>query len=218
MRRTLTLNQKLAAGALALGALALFSRPFPGSIVTLDARELAAIVQSEVDHVTAPELAGWIVQARAHYRLIDLRDERTFADYHIPGAERVPITALDAAGIPRTETVVLYSDGGIHAAQAWFLLKARGYRGVYTLRGGLEAWQDEVLFPELAVDPTPFQAKQNERRTALARHFGGQAVSAGAPADGPRRPLPTSPPPQGRWRRRPVRRRRRRKGADPTRG
>jgi rhodanese-related sulfurtransferase len=197
MRRTLTINQKLAAGALALGALALFARPFPGGIVTLDARELAAIVQAEVDHVTAPELADWIVQARPDFRLIDLRDENAYAEYHIPGAERVPITALDEAGITRTETVVIYSDGGIHAAQAWFLLKARGYRGVYTLRGGFEAWQDEVLFPELAASPTPFQAKQNARREALAKHFGGQALSAGAASEGPRRPLPTVAAPAG---------------------
>jgi rhodanese-related sulfurtransferase len=197
MARTLTVNQRLAAGALALGAVALLSRPLPGGVVTLDATELAAIVQTEVDHVAAPELADWIVQARTDFRLIDLRDAPAYAEYHIPQAERVPITGLDRAALDRTETLVLYSDGGIHAAQAWFLLKARGFRSVYTLRGGFEAWQDEVLFPELAPNPTPFQARQNERRIALAQHFGGQPMAAGQAATGPRRPLPAVAAPAG---------------------
>ena len=54
----LTLNQKLATVAVALGALALFSVPHRGPVVTLDTRELAQIVEKEVDHVTPSELAA----------------------------------------------------------------------------------------------------------------------------------------------------------------
>ena len=50
----LTLNQKLAAAALLLGAVALFASPYPGTRVTLDAKELALIVGTEADHVEAP--------------------------------------------------------------------------------------------------------------------------------------------------------------------
>jgi rhodanese-related sulfurtransferase len=186
MRRwmsSLTLNQKLAALAFALGALAIFARPTGGGAVTIDPNDLARIVQAEVDHVEPFELADWIMAGRADYRLVDLRDERAFAEYHIPGAQRLPITELPDAGLPHNEKIVLYSDGGIHSAQAWFLLKAKGYQGVYMLLGGLDAWRDEVLFPALAENPTPYQQQRNDKLTAIAQHFGGQPRSGAAAAE-----------------------------------
>ena len=172
--RPLTLNERLAAAALALGALAMFAQPLPGGTVTVDARELALAVQRGGDRLDPLDLADWIVKGRADFRLIDLRDEQGYAAYHIPGAEHIALAALPEAGLLRNETIVLYSDDGVSAAQAALLLRALGFSGARALRGGLDAWRDEVLFPVLAGDPTPFQAQRNARLAALARHFGGQ--------------------------------------------
>jgi rhodanese-related sulfurtransferase len=183
----LTLNQKLALLALTLGIGALFISPTRGGAVSIDPVEMAVIVQREVDHVSADDLADWIIQGRADYRLIDLRDEKAFAEYHIPSAELLPITQLADAPLARNEKIVLYSDGGIHSAQAWFLLKARGYRGVYILLGGLDTWRDSVVFPVLAANPTPFQAERNAKLTARAAYFGGApgvASTAATAAEG----------------------------------
>ena len=181
---TLTLNQKLALGALVLGAVALFATPYPGSRVTLDAKELALAVAKEADHVEAPELAAWIIESRGDYRLIDLRSETEFAQYHIPTAVNVPMGNLTDAGLGRQEKLVLYSDGGIHSAQAWMLLKAQGYKGVYMLKGGSEEWKDQVLFPVLEDNPTPDQRLRDERLRAISTFFGGQPRSASAVAAG----------------------------------
>jgi rhodanese-related sulfurtransferase len=183
--RSLTLNEKLAAAALALGALAVFARPMPGGTVTVDARELALAVQREADRLDPLDLADWIVAGRADFRLIDLRDEPAYAAYHIPGAEHVAVAALPDAGLLRNETIVLYSDDGVSAAQAALLLRALGFHGARALRGGLDAWREEVLFPVLASDPTPFQAGRNARLAALARHFGGQPRQGGGTAAAP---------------------------------
>ncbi len=172
--RSLTLNERLAAVALVLGALAVFARPVPGGTVTVDAGELALAVQRQADRLDPLDLADWIVKGRADFRLIDLRDEQAYAEYHIPGAERVAVAALPDAALLRNETIVLCSDDGVSAAQAALLLRAMGFHGARALRGGLEAWRDEVLFPVLADDATPFQAGRNARLAALARHFGGQ--------------------------------------------
>ena len=125
---SLTLNQKLAVLALALGAVALAATPYPGSRVTLDARELALVVSREADHVECTELAAWVVESRADYRLIDLRTEAEFGQSHIPGAVNIPLAGLMDAGLGRQEKLVLYSEGGIHSAQAWMLLRAQGTR------------------------------------------------------------------------------------------
>jgi rhodanese-related sulfurtransferase len=173
----LTLNQKLAAVALALGALALFSEPHRGPFVKLDARELALVVEQEVDHVKPAELAAWIVEGRSDYRLIDLRTAEEFAAYHIPTAENAALTALADYPLLRNEKIVLYSEGGIHSAQAWLLLRAQGYEGVYTVLGGLDGWKDEVLFPALPAEAGPRERAQFGRTAALAQFFGGQPRS-----------------------------------------
>jgi rhodanese-related sulfurtransferase len=197
--RALTLNQRLAAAALALGALALFSTPHRGPVVTLDTRELALIVEKEVDHVTPPELAGWIVQGRSDYRLIDLRAESDYATYHIPTAENVTVAALPEFPLLRTEKIVLYSDGGIHAAQAWMLMQAQGYRAVYTVLGGLDAWKDEVLYPALPAQASALERARFERAVAVARFFGGEPRSGGVAAAPATMALPklAAPAPSG---------------------
>lgn len=187
--RSLTLDEKLAAAALVLGALAVFAQPVPGGTVTVDARELADAVQREAGRIDPPELADWLVKGRADLRLIDLRDEQAYAEYHIPGAEHVSPAGLPDAGLLRNETIVVYSDDDLAAAQAWVLLRALGFHGARALRGGLDAWRDEVLFPLLAGDPTPFQASRNARLEALARHFGGQPRGGDGTA--------VAPPPTG---------------------
>lgn len=178
----LTLNQKLGAVALALGALALASQPHRGPFVRLDARELALVVEQEVDHVTPAELAAWIVEGRADYRLIDLRTAGEFESYHIPTAENAPLSALADYPLQRNEKIVLYSEGGIHSAQAWLLLRAQGYTGAYTVLGGLDGWKDEVLFPALPADAGPKERARFERAAAVARFFGGEARADGTPA------------------------------------
>jgi len=180
----LTLNQKLALAAIALGAGALFAAPYPGSKVTLDARELALVVGTEADHVEAPELAAWIIENRADYRLVDLRTEKEFATYSIPTAVNIPMSVLPEAGLGRQEKLVLYSEGGIHSAQAWMLLKALGHKSVYMLKGGLDEWKDQVVFPVLADDPTPAQRARDERLKAMSAFFGGQPRSAASAAAG----------------------------------
>ncbi len=157
----------LGTGALIVG------NPGESASISIDPQELAEIVHREVDHISPDELADWIIQGKKDYRLIDLRPESEYTLYHIPGAECVPITGLASAGLLRNEKIVLYSEGGIHSAQAWFLLRARGYRGVYLLRGGLDAWKDEVLFPALPPGASPADELAFEKRKKVSMFFGG---------------------------------------------
>ena len=69
----MTPTRILAALAVVLGLLAVFGDPYVGPNVSVDTRELAAIVEGEIDHVTPVELADWIIEGNTEYRLIDLR-------------------------------------------------------------------------------------------------------------------------------------------------
>ncbi len=195
-----TRNRVLAAAALGLGVLALAGNPYRGHTVTMNTQDLATIVASKVDHVTATELADWIVQNRSDYRLIDVRDPAEFAVDHIPTAENIPITDLPDAGLGRNEKIVLVSEGGIHSAQAWMLLRAQKYTGVYILFGGLDAWRDEVVSPIAPSNPTPEEARAFERAVQVSRFFGGapRAAVSDSAAGAPRllaTPAPASPAP-----------------------
>ncbi len=187
-------NQRLALLALVLGLGALaIGTPRSGK-VTIDERELAAIVEGEVDHVTPDELADWIVAGRQDYRLIDLRTAADYAGYHIPQAENLAITALADADLARNEKIVLYSAEGIHSAQAWFLLKAKKFPAVYILLGGLKQWTEQVVFPETpAASATPAERIAFAGAAERARFFGGApraAAAAGGAAGAPMAPAP----------------------------
>lgn len=190
-------------GVLGVGALVI-GDPTKGSSVTLDTQDLAAIVQGEVDHVEPAELADWLIAGRQDFRLIDLRDEADFAAYHIPEAERIPIVGLEAADLARNEKIVLYSEEGIHSAQAWMLLKAKKYPAVYILVGGLKGWKDHVLFPvQPGPGASPAEQAEFAKAAQVAAHFGGAPRAAVAPGAAPSLatlPTPASPtvaPPVG---------------------
>jgi rhodanese-related sulfurtransferase len=174
----LTLNQALGLVALLLGAVAVFANVYPGRTVTVHETELLTATARAENHVPPAELAGWIIEGRADYRLIDLRDERAFGEYHVPTAENVPLTSLPEHGLLRNEKIVLYADGDLPAAQAWLLLRGRGYRGVYTLQGGLDGWKGQVLFPVMPERPGPEEQARFNQAAHVAKFFGGQPRAA----------------------------------------
>lgn len=193
----LTRNQKLALFAVALGLGALvIGTPRSGKIV-LDERELAAIVEGELDHVTPDELADWIIAGRQDFRLIDLRTAAEYAEYRIPQAENLAITALVDSDLARNEKIVLYSAEGIHSAQAWFLLKAKKFPAVYILLGGLKQWTEQVVFPESPGESAgPAERIAFAKAAERAKYFGGASRApavAGAKAAVPGASAPTLP-------------------------
>lgn len=195
-----TLNQKLGAIALILGAVAIVAAVRPGRTVSFHAKDLLTRVEREDDHVTPARLATWIIEGRTDYRLIDIRDPAAFAAYHIPTAENIPLSQIADGALARTDKIILYGDGGIHAAQGWMVLNAMGYGRAYSLREGLDAWKDEVLYPIAPVQPTPEAAARFERAAQVARFFGGRPRAADAPASttpaqGPAPDAPAVAPP-----------------------
>lgn len=149
----------------------------PSQLATIG-REIA----EESDHVDALQLATWIRDARPGLRILDVRerldDDSTL--YAIPGAERVALGDVADLTIAPNEHVVLYSDGGAHAAQAWVILRARGFHNVHVLRDGLAAWEDDVLSPAMPAVSDSLTAKRFAEIRALSLWFGGRPHTAGA--------------------------------------
>jgi rhodanese-related sulfurtransferase len=171
-RRRPGIERALAVVAIVGGVLAVIAgsptRPTRGSV---DVTELARIVEHEEDHVTAAELARWIRDDKPRLRVLDIRADSEFGDFHILGATHVSLAAIARMPLDSAATYVLYSEGGTHAAQGWFLLRARGVKNVFFLRGGLYEWLEQVMNPRVA-STTP-QAERDSIR-ALTLWFGGK--------------------------------------------
>jgi rhodanese-related sulfurtransferase len=162
----------------------------------VDVASLAQQIEHEDDHVTAIELAQWIKDRKPGLRVLDIRPDSEFEAYHIPSAERVPLKDIATMTPKGDATLVLYSEGGAHAAQGWVLLRSIGFTKVYFLRGGLLDWMDDVISPTLP-EASGNAAADSTRNghAALSRYFGG-VPRVGAV------PLPSSVSPTVRLRRR----------------
>jgi rhodanese-related sulfurtransferase len=170
-----TAQRGLAAVALALGALALIAgEPTRGADGRVDVVALARVVEREEDHIGALELARLIRDRPPDLRVIDLRSAEAFREYRIPGAEHMSLADLATRNFDQRSTIVLYSEGGTHAAQGWFLLRARGIERVHFLRGGLFEWVDQVMEARIAPDATQAERDAFREVADLSRYFGGQ--------------------------------------------
>lgn len=125
------IRRVLASLALLLG----LGAAFAGAPRSIDVDALAKQVAREEDHVTATELAQWIKDRKPGLRIINVG--RASA---LPHEETIPLESLTKTHFAPDETIVLVSDGGAHAAQAWVLLRILGHRNVYFLRGGVAEW------------------------------------------------------------------------------
>jgi len=153
-----------------------------------DTRRLVADIVAGRDQTTAVALAERI-KGGERMTVLDLRSEDEFRRFHIPSAEHATLAGLLNTALPRAVPIALYAGDGPRAAQAWAVLRVRGYRHVTYVREGLYEWIARVHEPSLAVDATAAERAEFERLAALSRYFGGQ----------PRLDVPRADIPAGYW-------------------
>lgn len=169
-----------------LGVLLAFSPAGTRKAASLTPQALAEAITNEADHITAEQLAKWLIDKRPDLLVVDMRAAEEFAQYHIPGAVNIPFVELfnEASQqiLSNDKVIVLYSNGGTHAAQAWVLLKQMGIES-YVLLGGLNYWAEAILNPkmpnELAADSEIL--KYQFQKSASGFFAPGGAIAA--PAD-----------------------------------
>lgn len=141
------------------------------------AQQLAEIIVNESDHITAEEVAQRLIDKEPDLQIADLRSAEEYATYHIPEAVNIPLTRLFNADeidkLDTGKTIVLCSNGGTHAAQAWVLLKQMGIES-YVLLGGLNYWTEAILNPQA---PSGLVANSEilkyQFRKGASEHFAG---------------------------------------------
>ena len=179
----ISIQKKLGFLALVLGFFAIFAgSPYDNSNVTINIRDLALIAQKDAYNISVKSVADGIIKGHIDYRIIDTRNPKEFSEYHIPMAQNVPLSGLLDQNFYPTDKIILYSDSNEKAALGWILLKAKKYKAVYILKGGLDAWKDQILFPKLPANATAEQVASFEKVKEVSKFFGG-SPQTGTSAD-----------------------------------
>ena len=182
MQLTQIFDRRLAVGLLlVLGALLALSPAGLRQAEQLSAQDISHMVTGKSDHVTAEEVSAWIIDKQPDLLIVDLRSSEEYQQYHLPGAVNIPLTRLfepeSLDQLSDLYTIVLYSNGGTHAAQAWVLLQQMGIKS-YVMLGGLNYWVDAILNPQppgdLAADS---EILQYQFRKGASGFFNGGGVS-----------------------------------------
>ena len=107
------------------------------------AREASAI-ELPSDELELREIGPREARELTECRLFDVREPDEFAAGHIPGAVSLPLSTLQEGHgrIPSGERCLIYCESGARCRPAAVHFKAAGYREIFSLRGGRQAWQD----------------------------------------------------------------------------
>jgi len=111
--------------------------------------------RAQVRETDVAAVAARIAQGDTTFHLVDVREDREWAQGHLPGAAHIGRGVIERdieAKIPDTGAeIVLYCGGGYRSALAAESLQKMGYTNVISMDGGFRAWKDaghEIVHPE----------------------------------------------------------------------
>jgi molybdopterin/thiamine biosynthesis adenylyltransferase/rhodanese-related sulfurtransferase len=95
--------------------------------------------------ISASELADRMNNGES-FRLIDVREPHELQISHIDGAELIPLGSLagEMNRLDSAEEIVLFCKTGARSARALELLAGAGFRKLKNLRGGINAWAEQI--------------------------------------------------------------------------
>jgi len=93
--------------------------------------------------ITADQLKARI-DDKSDYKfiIIDIRDDASFDEAHIPGAINIPLNELGyrVSSLDKTKDIIVYCFVGVTSEVACQILVNAGFKDVYNMTGGIKAW------------------------------------------------------------------------------
>lgn len=114
----------------------------------------------EARFLSVDEVADRIINQDPALRLVDVRGPEQFRVFTLPAAKNIPLENIleseadEFLDCDRYD-IVFFSNGSIHAEQAWMLRRRMGCERLYVLKGGLNDWAAKILSPQ---EPGPAAA------------------------------------------------------------
>ncbi len=169
--KNITLEKSLAFFALILAFFAAITGdPQGAGTETIKQVELS---ETSVKFIQVQELAEWIIQKKNDFELIDIRDKKAFDKYHIQFATNIPYDLLvDKDFINKTKNI-LYWQNERFPQETMSFIKNGSEEKIYVLRGGINAWIDKIIFPDISKIEKDDQAAI-AKISRTSRYFGGK--------------------------------------------
>jgi rhodanese-related sulfurtransferase len=139
--------------------------------------DIAQAAARQDDRTSAEDLAGWLVEGRADFKLIDVRMPEDFESGSIGNAENIPIAQLVTPDVlsrlPTDRMVIVYSNGSENAAKATVMLRLSGI-DAHLLTGGYNAWHERILNPDISAEELAGESLQVSTQRAYSCYFVGE--------------------------------------------
>jgi rhodanese-related sulfurtransferase len=100
-----------------------------------------------MEQISAPELAAWLADAgRGKPLLLDVREPWEFERARIEGARLIPMREIPArfGDLDREQDVVAICHHGSRSQHVGMFLERAGFKKIYNLVGGVDAWSRTV--------------------------------------------------------------------------
>lgn len=110
-------------------------------------------------------------QPDGSYNLVDVRQPGEYERGHLPGAQLMPVKALDErlSELDPAKLTITYCAAGVRSRAAASVLNNAGFKEVYSMSGGINAWDGLVAEGELKMGTAWFiSATKAEEYLALA--------------------------------------------------
>ncbi|MBF0208388.1 MAG: YeeE/YedE family protein [Oligoflexia bacterium] len=147
--------KKLSTGLVAISILLLLIPHFTYIKISKE-KTILNQVENAQDHIEIEEVVQKLMNQDKELLLVDIRTSEEFEEFHIKGAIHIPMSDLakKLLSYKNQGTIVLYSNGMTHPAQARDSLFRQGIKNVLILTDGLEGFNQKILKPSsLRVDP-----------------------------------------------------------------
>jgi len=172
-------------GILFLLAFILLFLPHRKNNKELSPEDLLLAISTSDRFYNTDDVARLIISGDPSVQLIDVRSAEEFAAYSLPKSVNIPLAKLlekDKKGNyvwndilnQEIKTNIFYSNGTVYANQAWMLTKRMNFKNNYVLKGGLNAFFENIMKAKKPLE----SASQDEVdlynfRRAAAMHFRG---------------------------------------------
>ena len=129
-------------------------------------------------YINTDVLADRMVNQDPVLLLIDIRTREEFEKYSLPNAVNIPLSQIFNEELnPYLDQdvydVVLFSNDNFTADEAWLVGNRMGYQRLYVLDGGLNAWFETIIEPELPKETMSREAFELYAfRKAAGKYFG----------------------------------------------
>lgn len=105
-----------------------------------------AVPDANPDEVTVHDMKRALDNPALNIRVIDVRDPDEYQIAHINGVPQIPLDTLPKrfTELDPNQQIYLHCKGGTRSLKAVKFLKEQGFKYVKSVKGGINAWADEI--------------------------------------------------------------------------